>query len=177
MRSAFGAETKVVRFGDDDGVSDCFVVSGANCPVEGVTSYSSVGLSRTAQRVGSAEVKVEVVAACASDTPHIDNLVASCVFESVKNRTSIIYGAQIPDIVDQYGISRTLRHVTFVAPFLWHGLGKLEVDGQIIHCLLMLPISDAEQAYLKRHGIESLEALFDEAQIDIYDINRSSVLC
>ena len=176
IRSAFGAETKVVRFGDDNGIDDCFIVSGANCPVKGVTSYGSVGLSRTAQRAGTADVKVEIVAACASSTLRIDNLVASCVFDSMKNSTNITYGAYISDIVVQYDVSRTLRHVTFVAPFLWSGLGKLDVDDQAIHFLLMLPISDAEKNYLETHGIDALEAIFNEKQIDIYDINRASVL-
>lgn len=176
IRAAFGAETKVVRFGDDNGIDDCFIVSGANCPVEGVTSYGSVGLCRTTQRAGTADVKVEIVAACASGTPHIDNLVASCVFESVKNGANIVYGAHISDIIVQYGVTRTLRHVTFVAPFLWRGLNKLDVNGQAVLCLLMLPISDAEKNYLESHGIDALEAIFNDQQIDIYDINRASVV-
>jgi antitoxin YqcF len=176
LRSRFGTDTKVVRFGDDDGINDCFVVSGVDCPIQGVTSYGSVGLSRTAQRVGTTDLKVEVLAACASRTPHIDNLVASCVFESAKNGTGIIYGAQIPGIVTQYGISRTLQHVTFVAPFLWDDLGRLEVAGQTIQCLLMLPISDAEQDFLNSNGIDALEAVLSEAQIDIYDIDRPSAI-
>lgn len=176
IRSAFGAETKVVRFGDDDGVNDCFVVSGSNCPVDGVTSYGSVGLSRIGQKAGIADVSVEIVAACASGTPHVDNLVASCVFDSVRNGTNVIYGAQIADIIVQYGISQTLRHVTFVAPFLWNGLGKLEFDGRAVNCLLMLPISDAEKAYLDINGIDALETLLNDRQIDLFDINRPSVL-
>ena len=176
IRAEFGAETKVVRFGDDDGANDCFIVSGADCPVDGVTSYGSVGLSRHSQRAGTTNMKVEILAACASVTPHIDNLLASCVFDCVKNGASIIYGARISNIVSQYGISSTLEHVTFVAPFLWQGLNRLEVLGQDIHCLMMLPISDSELAYLESHGIDALEALFDEHQIDIFDISRQPVI-
>ncbi|MCX5577238.1 suppressor of fused domain protein [Kaistia terrae] len=176
IRAAFGVETKVFRFGDDDGVVDCAIVSGRNFPVEGVTSYGSVGLSQTVQQAGDVEVKVEVVTACASDTPHVDSLLSSCVFDCFKNRTNISYGSLIPDIIDQYGISRTLRHVTFVAPFLWPALDKIEVEGQVIYCLLMVPISDGEKAYLESNGIDALEALFDNAQIDIFDINRASVV-
>ena len=176
IRSAFGAETKVVRFGDDDGGHDCFIVSGVDCPVPGVTSYGSVGLCRTIQKAGTVDVKVEILAACASGTPNIDNLVASCVFESMKNGQAIVYGAHIPDIMAQYGISHSLKHVTFVAPFLWQGLNKLVVGEEIVHCLMMLPISDAEKDYLEAHGIDALEALFDEKQIDIFDINRPSAV-
>lgn len=175
IRSEFGAATQVVRFGDDGGANDCFIVTGTDCPISGVSSYGSVGLSRKAQKVGTTDVRVEILAACASITPHIDNLLASCVFDSVKNGSNIIYGACIPDIVSQYGISRTLKHVTFVAPFLWQGMNRLTVDGQAVHCLLMLPISDSEKNFLQGHGIEALENLFNEKQIDVYDINRPSI--
>lgn len=122
------------------------------------------------------DVKVEIAAACASDTPHIDNLLASCVFDSIKNGTNIAYGAHIPDIISQYNISRTLKHVTFVAPFLWQGLNKLMVEEQVIYCLLMLPISETEKRYLESHGINALESLFQKLQIDIFNINRQSAL-
>lgn len=176
IRSRLGTGTKVVRFADDEEVNEVFIVSGNDCPVGGVISYGSVGLSRKFQHTGAESVKVEIVAACAAVTPYIDNLVASCVFESIKNGTNIRYGSCIADIVAQYRISDTLRHVTFVAPFLWQGLNQLTVDGNEIYCLMMLPVSDAEKRYLEQHGIDALEELFDKMQIDIYDINRASAL-
>jgi hypothetical protein len=176
IRTKFGEKTKVVRFADDDEVNNVFIVSGMNHPIEGVISYGSIGLSRFPQRVEKTELKVEIVAACAAVTPNVDNLVASCVFDSVKNGSRIGYGSCISDIVVQYGISNTLKHVVFVAPFLWHGMDKLTVEGETIHCLMMLPISDAERQYLEARGIDALENVFNEKQIDIFDINRPSVL-
>jgi antitoxin YqcF len=176
IRSRFGAQTKVIRFADDKEINEVFVVSGNNCPVEGVTSYGSVGLSRNTQRLNAEGVKVEIVAACESKTPNFDSLVASCVFDSVKNGSNIVYGSCIADILVQYQISDTLKHVTFVAPFLWQGLDKISVEGEIIYCLMMLPISDAERQYLNEYGIDALESIFNEKQIDVFDINRPSVL-
>ena len=109
-------------------------------------------------------------------TPHIDNVVASCVFESAGNGTNISYGSYIRDIISQYGISRTLSHATFVAPFLWQGLDRLMIGDQPVYCLMMLPVSDAKVDYLECNGIDALERLFDEEQIDIFDINRPSVV-
>jgi antitoxin YqcF len=176
FRSRFGSETKVVRFGDDGGANDVFIVSGQNCPIPGVTSYASVGLSRNTQPAALKDVKVEIVAACATATPYIDNLVSSCVFDSVKNDSTIVYGACIPNIIVQYGISTTLKHVTFVAPFPWRDLNRVEVEDETVYCLLMLPISDAERRYLIECGIDALEKLFNEKQIDIYDIKRPSAV-
>lgn len=176
IRSIFGGNSKVVLFGDSNATNTCFIVSASDCPVNGVTSYASVGLSRILQEVGPLDIAVEIVTACASVTPSVDNLVASCVFERIKNGVNISYGSIIKDIIIQYNISATLKHVTFVAPFLWDNLNKLEVEGKSIYCLMMLPISDAEMNYLVKYGIDALEELFSESQIDIYDINRPSVL-
>ncbi|AKZ29074.1 hypothetical protein ACH51_22740 (plasmid) [Ralstonia solanacearum] len=38
-----------------------------------------------------------------------------------------------------------------------------------------VPISDAEHAYLRDHGLDALERAFEDRQIDIFDINRDSV--
>jgi len=176
LRSRFGADTKVVRFADDEHENDAFIVSGYDCPYEGVTSYGSVGLSNRDQFSGSLPVRVEILAACASSADFIDNLVASCVFDSLKNGTNIVYGAVIRDLAVQYNASSTLKHVTFVSPFLWNDLNKVDLSGKTIHFLLMLPISDAELDYLAECGIDALEKTFDEKQIDIFDINRPSAI-
>lgn len=106
----------------------------------------------------------------------MDNLVASCVFDVRKNGSRVMYGSFIEDIVRQYDISKTLKHVAFVSPFLWADLNKIEIDHTPVYFLLMLPISDAEMSFLKEKGIDALEKQFGEKQIDIFDINRSSAM-
>jgi hypothetical protein len=55
-------------------------------------------------------------------------------------------------------------------------LDRIVAEGETVHCLMLLPISDAERTYLATRGIDALEKLFEERQIDIYDINRASAL-
>ena len=45
-----------------------------------------------------------------------------------------------------------------------------------VQALWLLPITEAERAFAKVHGVEALEALFDERAINPLDINRSSVV-
>ena len=174
IKAAFGPNTQWGRFGDEGEINDCYVAECLNCPVHGVTSYATVGLSRNHQDAGDKDVLVEVLAACASETPCIDNLVSSCVFDSVRNGSNIVYGTCLSNIIDQYEISKTMRHVVFVAPFLWDDLQQVEIDGSTVYFLMALPISDAEREYLFENGIDALEQKFEEAQIDVYDINRPS---
>lgn len=176
IRAIFGINTKVVRFGDDKQENDVFIVSGIDRPVKGVSSQSSIGLTHKVKNSLPQDIKIEIVAASATETPNIDNLVASCVFESIKNELKLVYGACIPNIIEQYKISNTMKHATFVSPFLWEDLNTVEVDGEKIYFLMLLPISDAEKVYLEEKGIEALENLFHENQIDIFNINPPSVL-
>jgi len=119
---------------------------------------------------------VELLGACAAALLQFDNLVASCVFESMKNGANIAYGSFIENILDQYRLSSTLRHVTFVAPILWDGLDKAVVGEKTVYWLLMLPLSDSELTFLKQNGIDALEKVFEKMQIDIFDINRAPAL-
>jgi hypothetical protein len=176
VRLKLGEQTKVVRFADEGEINDVYIVSSLNFPVDGVSSYASVGLSRNMQGIGVKGVKVEIIAACATLTPDFDNLVASCVFDSIKNGSNIVYGASIANVIMQYQISSSLKHVVFVTPFLWHGMDKFLVENEAVFYLMMLPISDNERLYLIDRGIDELEKVFNDKQIDIYDINRPSAL-
>lgn len=176
VRARLGSQTRVVRFGDDFQSDDVFVVSGMDCPSPGVTSYGTAGFSSTSQLYQGREVFVEILGACRSGVSGFDNLVASCVFDSRKNGSSVVYGSVICGIMDQYSISTTLRHVTFVSPFLWSEFGPANIQQKHIHWLLMLPIAEAEANLLKETGIGALEGVFERQQIDVFDLSRLSAV-
>lgn len=175
LKSVFGPSTEIYKYGEDSGLHTCDVIAGYDVPVRGVKSYGSIGLSNYFQRVGDRQVRVEVVAACDANTPCIDNIVSSCVFEYLKNGQNIAYGESIRGMVSQYGISQTLEHVAFVAPFLWEGLHSVAIEDQNVYCLLALPVSEAEIRFLDANGVDSLEKEFEAVQIDVFDINRPCV--
>jgi hypothetical protein len=175
-RTAFGGTSAVHRYADDDGVHELFLVSAIDSPEAGVTSFGTVGLSAFPIRYGDQDVNVEVLGACASSVEPFSNVISSCAIERMKDGTSIHYGSWIESILDPYAISPTLRHVTFVAPFLWEGFTPHAFDGVEIHWLLAVPISDGELNLLRDHGIDALETAFEQHQIDLFDISRASVV-
>jgi len=42
--------------------------------------------------------------------------------------------------------------------------------------LLAIPISDAELQYKNQNGLSALESIFEEKNVDIFDLDRASVL-
>jgi len=76
-----------------------------------------------------------------------------------------------------YELSKTMKHALFVPPFLWEeALETLELPERTVAWLLAVPISEAEYQFAEREGSEKLEDLFVKHQIDIFNLERESVL-
>jgi len=176
VQDIFGPDASALLYGDDDNEYSVAILHGPDCPDWGTTSYSTVGLSNFFQDVNGASVRVEVISASATEVVDYPLALSSCFFEHVKNSTNIIYGTVIPDILEQYNLSPTLKHFTFVAPFLWQGLSRAKIAGEDVLWLYAIGITDAERRFLAANGIDELEKLFVEQQIDLFDISRASVV-
>ncbi|TZG00039.1 suppressor of fused domain protein (plasmid) [Chryseobacterium panacisoli] len=86
-------------------------------------------------------------------------------------------GSVFMRIVDMYYEDSEMRHIIFVSPFLWQGkLKPLDLSTKTVHWLLCIPISDNELEYRMKNGASALEDIFQEKDIDIFDINRKSVI-
>ena len=103
------------------------------------------------------------------------NLLSTAAFYFIKDRWGCEPGAVFPSLVNEYKLSSTLEHLMWVEPFEWEQLGSVEVgDGQTVHWLLAIPISEAERRFLTDRGFDELEKLFIEREIDYFDLNRPS---
>lgn len=83
-------------------------------------------------------------------------------------------GVVFPNILEQYFEGANMKHIMFVSPFLWN-IDDLQFDDRIVTWLMALPISEKEFEYLRNNGNEALEQLFEDQQIDFYDLNRPDV--
>lgn len=80
-------------------------------------------------------------------------------------------------IVDMYYEESEMKHIMFVSPFLWEDrMAPLHLETKTVHWLLGTPISDKELEYRMKNGASALEDMFQEKDIDIFDINRKSVI-
>lgn len=70
-----------------------------------------------------------------------------------------------------------MKHVMFVSPFLWNEkLAPLDFEDKYISWLQAIPISETEYHYAQRKGERELEALLEEAGVNILNLNRNSVI-
>jgi hypothetical protein len=169
-----GEEAGILTYGDDDGKLQLPVLVANDVPNPGVKTFATIGLSDHPQPNYGASLRLELIGASA--LPDFGNVISSCVFECLKNDQPINYGVIFYDILKQYDLSRTMRYVTFVAPFAWEGFTRAHLLEQELHWLMVLPISESEMAHLKTNGIDALEERLQSARVDITDLNRPAVV-
>jgi len=178
--TAFGADRPPIRhMWDEARQSDLYVCEAVDCPQKGVTSYGTVGLSeyplmRNGQEFGA---RVELVGACGSAFPGFNELLATLGFHVANSRWFCAPGVIFPGVMDLHRLSVTMRDVYFARPFLWGDhFGSAVFGERTVAWLLAVPVSRAESEYAIQKGPAQLEELFTARDIDIFNLNRASVV-
>jgi len=178
--SVFGGKPKVTKFWDDLHISSIEILSCADRPEQGTTSYSTIGLfaheTDFTTSVGTT-IRVELVGVSASFYSYFPNILATCAFNIINSNFTCYPGAIFRDVVSMYDQNSEMKHIIFVPPFMWEeSLKTIHTEQFEIAWLLGVPISSAEYEFATQNSPDELESLFEDAQIDIFDLRRSSVL-
>lgn len=164
---------------DDNRENSIVLFKAKDSPQRGVDTYSTVGLSGYPLIKDGKEIDVraEIIGACASNFDAFDNILATAAFCIINSKWFCAPGVIFPDIVSMYKASSTLSDLYFCPPFLWdERLSGLVTEEKSIAWLLAVPISKPEAKFAASFGPAELEKLFVKADLDIYDLNRSSVV-
>lgn len=175
----FGGKPKVTRFWDDDHKSSVDLLSCEDRPTRGVTSYSTVGLSDWPLYRGDEEypARLEMVGACATASERYANALATAAFCIINSQWFCYPGAIFPDILTMHEASSTMRHLFFVPPFLWETeLETMTLESKTVAWLQAVPISEQERELVDSSSPDALETLFEEHEIDVFDLDRPSVV-
>jgi hypothetical protein len=176
--SVFGGKPSVARFWDDAHVSFVDIVTCVNSPWSGIASYATVGVSKSNIGYTSEDtpLRIELVGACDMRMDLFPNILATCGFNIINSGFACHPGAIFRDIVHLYDKQTELKHILFVSPFLWEDkLKTVTLTDKKVAWLLIVPISDVELQYASEHSTEQLESLFEEQQINIFDLYRPSI--
>lgn len=169
----------ISRYWDENEKNSVYILAAADRPQRGVTSYATIGLSDHPLMFKGREfsTRVELVGACGSAFAGFANILSTAAFCVINSEWFCAPGIIFPDIVSMYKASNTLSDIYFAHPFLWDERLKSTVIGdRQVAWLLAVPVSKEETAYAQSYGPERLEALFEEKNVDIYDLNRASVV-
>lgn len=179
IHKAIGLTPKVSSFYDDNKSSEIDIYIGVDRPDFGVTIYSTIGLSDySIGLVGKnqKQLRAEFIGICNSKDVKFPNILATCAYNIINDKYSCKPGVVYPSIISDYYDNIEMKHIYFTTPYLWEDLKTIECDDKIITWLLAIPISDSELDFLRENGSEMLEDLFEKNDVDIFDIDRKSVV-
>ena len=174
--SAAEATPEMRRYGDDTDRTTVDLLSCADAPVEGITAYGTVRLSD--HPLGhEGDLRAEIIGAFPTAVPAFANVITTCAFNVINDGAPLFPGVIHGEAIGLYGLSSTLRHILFVSPFVWENRPEtLILPGRKVAWLMAVPITEAERAHAAIHGSAALEEIFEQQDIDIFDVERPSVV-
>ena len=167
-----GGEPKVFEFKNDYGhVIDIYF--GIDSPIGFLNSYSTIGLSEYTldKKIGDQSLRAEIIGASDSGNEYFPNMISDCAFSVMGASSNCMPGLVFTNIVDQYYTNTEMKHILL----LWD-MKDIEFDEEYVTWLFAVPISESEYEFLLDEAYQELESLFEKKQIDIYDLNRESVV-
>lgn len=181
VAKAIGIEPQVFPYYDNDRKNHVDILKLTDPVDTEVGIYVSVGLSDHENLVevrdGHDDIRVELLAAAYKRFEYAPNVLSTAAFYIIKDKYECRPGGVFKHLVAMYDKGSAMKHIYFTAPFLWQDkLAALDPAVKKAAFLLLIPISDAELDYKLQHGDEALETLFEENEINIYDLERSSVV-
>ncbi|MFD0894153.1 suppressor of fused domain protein [Luteolibacter ambystomatis] len=179
LAAVFGGKPEVVRFHDESGKHHVDVLRCPDAPERGVVSFATVGLSDHPREVEGMDkpVCLELTGGCNADKAEaFASILSTAAFCSIKEGWPVYPGAVFGDLVSMYGVSRTMQHVMFTEPFPWDELEPVKLTEKEVLWLMMIPVSESEAVYAEEHGFEALETLFEEKEVDVFDLERTPVV-
>jgi hypothetical protein len=173
---AFGGKPNVSKYWDAANESNVDLLTAVR-PDEDIVSYATIGLSDHSidYHVDGTPLRLEIVGACAAKFNQYPNLLATCAFSIINSKFSICPGKIFRDMIEMYYPESQMKHVLFVSPALWEDLKTLEFPDKKVAWLLAVPIAENEYLYAQEKGTEMLEELFEQKEIQIFDIERKSI--
>lgn len=179
LAAAFNRPIKVFSHRDDEQDDlEVNVFYAPDAPARGVASYGTIGLSNSPlfTQKGEAQHRLELVGACASEVEHFPNALATVAMKIMGGHPAFP-GAIFHGVIDTYKLSPTMSSMMLVDPFLWDDPFAAEtLSAKTVAWLQAIPISKEEAQFAQANGADALTDLFVEEQIDVYDIERSSVV-
>lgn len=176
-KKVIGGEPSVYRYWDSNNIKSIAIFESDNRPDNRIKTCATIGLSEYDIQLESdgKDLRIELIGACDNSEEDFPNIIATTAFEIMDKRESC-YGDIIDNVVSEYVDDSEMTHVYLMNPFLWEDLETIDLPDKWVTWLMVVPVSDKEKAYALKNGYDALEALFEEKQIDIYDLHRKSVV-
>lgn len=177
IASAVGQMTKVTTYLDERERNSVHIAQFDDLPQPGLTSWATVTLHASPNDLEGQNIPVELMLIGRAGDDEVAAALSTCAFNVGKDQWLAAPGVVFPDVIAMYHPDTTVPHVLWSEPFIWPELSGFDVEGVgQVHCLLGIPVSDAEVDFLHEHGMDALEDAFEKADLDFPNLQRASVV-
>lgn len=179
LRNTIGKKASISQYYDKNEEKSVYIMTINDVLEDGINFYSTIGTSDYSinKSVDGLPLRVELMFTGESSEPKVPNMLSSCAFCIMDSNYNCYPGAIFYNIISSYIKNTDMKHIIFIEPFFWEDkLENLKFKDKIITWLLAIPISETECIYAEKNGFEALEELFEDYDIDVFDLNRKSIL-
>lgn len=182
ITSIIGLNRSVRRYWDDEKESYLDIFS-CDDPIDSnVKLYGTIGISDYSNKIEMKDdsvknIPIEFLISGYKKFEKISNIISTCGFYLSKNGWNCQLGSVYKNMVEMYYPNLEMKHVLFLMPFLWENkLEPLKLHNKTVRWLLAIPISESELIYRNENGLTALENIFEEKEVDIFNLERKSVV-
>ena len=175
-----GIDRTVREYFDDNNENSINIFTCENPIDSEVKFYGTIGLSDYPNVVEMKDsrknIPIELLILGYKKYESIPNILSTCAFYVLKDKWTCQPGSVFKNMVDFY-YQKEMQHIIFVQPFLWENkLESLKLENKTVDWLLAVQISETELQFRLKNGSERLETLFEKNEINIFDLDRKSVI-
>lgn len=174
-----GINPSAKRYWDDDRKNSLDIFSVDDPIHTDIKFYGTIGVSDVPLKINNENqsFRLELVSGADKKYTEAPNILSTCGFYITKDEWECRPGTVFKQMVEMYYPDKQMKHIYFTSPFLWQDkLKPLELETKKVVWLLAVPISDNELNYKMEKGDQALEELFEENEIDVFDLDRESVI-
>lgn len=164
---------KVVRYLDD---SEDHEIPIFCADQESGKTCATIGLMDIDQSNNGSGLYTEILLDCKGDHDYIGNVLSTVAFFCIKDGWRIRPGIVFEKMIEMYAPELEVKHLMFTAAFQWapEVINRVELETKVIYPLIAVPITESENQFIRSHGDEALEDLWEQQSIDVLNWNRKS---
>lgn len=177
FKSLIRGKPAVFRYHNESNDKHIDILSGQYLDYENIVFYSTIGLSLYDFGIenNGKSLRMEVIAAFYKDFEQAGNLLSHCAFDIIDDN-QLSPNLILPNIVKEY-VNSNLSEIWITFPnLLEQDLITMEFDEYTITTLQLMPVSLKESEIAMTDGGSKLGKLFEEKDVDQFDIHRNSIL-
>lgn len=170
-KNAGGEEVCVERFRDEstDDCIDLFISEndeGAVIATVGLMEYNQSPLAEL-------DIRSEVIMDMRGGHPAKTDVLCAIAYGVIRGEYKLAHGIVLDGLMDRVVPGHALPHILCITPFQWEqGMDRVEIEDQVIHPLVALPISTAEKELVDVSGVGALEQRWIKNRCDVLDWGR-----